>query len=97
MPGKYRNIFSTVRQGRNPNRNDVKPVEQVFSKRTLRNHCFKVLVCGRDNPDVDFDFLAASYPAYPLFLDCPEDFGLQRRRQVPDFIQKQRSVGCKLK
>ena len=44
MPGKHRNILSTVAKGRRVNRHDVYAVEKVFAEAAVIPHLAKITV-----------------------------------------------------
>src|SRR5262249_56134854 len=73
------------------NRNDMKPVIQIFSEITFFYLCLQFLVSCGDDSDIDLNRFLASHGVKFTLLQHAQKFSLKRSRHIPDFIQENRS------
>ena len=85
---KERDIFRSFPERGKLDRHHVQPVKEVFPKFLLAHLFFQVLVGGRHDPDIHGDVLIAAGPGYLLFLQDPQDLGLQVEGHVADLVEK---------
>ena len=74
----------------------LEPEIQVLPKRPLRHPLFQVPVGRRDHPQVRLARDVLSQPLVFLFLQQPQQLGLDLHRQIPDLIQKQGAAAAAL-
>ena len=75
-------------------RHHVKPVKQVFAESSLFHH-FRQIAVGRGNdPHIHPHGHVATHPLKFALLNRPQQFHLQRQRQLAHFIDKQGAAGC---
>ena len=89
---QQRNIFAPLTQRRHGDGEDIQPVKEVAAKLAFRDHLCQVAIGRRDHADVDTDGARAAQPFEFLFLQNAQQLGLEFEGDVPDFIQKQRSL-----
>ena len=63
---------------------------QVFAKHFLRRHLLQVAVCRHHDPNVYLNRLRPAHPFESSFFQHAQQFRLNRQRQFPNLIQKQR-------
>src|SRR5262249_35521833 len=89
---EQRNVLQTFPQRREINRKDFQAVVEIRTKLLVRNHFAEIAVSCRDQPYVDRNRSRAPEPFKFFFLQCAEDFSLQLKGQIANFIQKQCSL-----
>src|ERR1700687_3301224 len=97
MTHQQRNVLRTLSQRRNINRENVQPVVEVAAKLLLLDHFFQAVVSGGDNSDVHSSGHSATQSFEFALLQDPQEPRLQFQRDIPNFIQEQRSVIRQLK
>ena len=68
VPREKRNVFGPMAQGRDDDRKDVQAIVQIGTKRAPLHHLPKVLVGGRNHPNVDGDGTPTASQALDLLL-----------------------------
>ena len=96
MPGQHGYIFGAGTKWRNFNGKDAETVIQVFPEASFPHLDRKVPVGGCDDADI-----RAASEAFPdtfklAFLEYPQEFALERRGYLSDFVQEQCSVVSQL-
>ena len=86
------NFFFAVAQRRQMQRERVQPVVKIFAQTFGRQRFGNIDVGCRENANVDFDHRAAAQSRERLILQYVQQLGLQERRHLADFIQKNRSL-----
>src|SRR5229473_8570679 len=84
-------VLASLTQGRQRDRKYVQAIVQVATKLVTLHHLFQVPVSRRDQPHVDVMGAATSETLKFLFLQNPQQLGLQRKWYVADFIEKKGS------
>src|ERR1043165_1005992 len=84
-------------QGRQFEWNDTDSVEEILTELVIGNHPCEVPVRGRDNPNVDWNFVRTANAPNRAFLQASEKLHLHRGACFADFVKKQRSAGGHLK
>ena len=89
--GEQRDVLDALAERRQPDRDDVDPVEQVFPERALGDHLRQVPVGGGDHADVRLDLLgAAEAPVLP-FLQHAEQLDLHELAHLADLVEENRA------
>src|SRR5258708_18256281 len=83
-------IAVTLAQRRYPNWNDVQPKQEVFAEFPILHALLQIAVGCRDDPRIELDYLSATEPAMLLLLQCAQQLDLERKRQLSNFVEKQR-------
>ena len=92
MARQNRNVVLTIAQRRNRDRKHRQPEVQILAE-LLRRHARPQLLVGRgDDAHVDVQRLRAADALEPPLLERAQNLGLQRERQVADFVEEQRAV-----
>src|SRR5205807_7547963 len=88
-PREQRNVFATLPQRRQVNRNHAQAIEKILSKLTGGHGLLQIAICSGNNPHVDINLIStAQRPNLTLLQDTIE-FYLHRRAHVPDLIEKE--------
>ena len=92
MVGEHRDVLAALAQRRHGDVHDVEAVEKVEAETGRGRLGAQIAVGGRHDADIDAarDVLADA-PQLPFLYDA-QQLGLRARRQLPDFIEKQRSA-----
>src|ERR1700722_14861062 len=88
MPDQLRNVFRALPQRGNNDRKYLQPIVEVFAKRGLLYHCGQITMSGRDEADVHLVSTVAAQPLKFLFLQYTQQFCLEFKWNVADFIKK---------
>ena len=80
------------RNGGNGDRKDSQAIVEVAAKLTVRHHFFQVTIRCRHEPDIYGNRARAAQPLELLFLQGPQEFRLQLRGKVSDFVEEQRTL-----
>ena len=54
MLAQQGDIFTTLSERRNPDRQNIKAIEKVFAKLAIRYHLLQIAGCGGDGSHIDF-------------------------------------------
>src|SRR3990167_5375395 len=87
VPHQQRDILGPLAQGRDPDREDVQPIEKVRAEPPFMCRRFEVAVGRRDHPDPDPDGRSAHALELP-FLEHAEQLRLKVERQLADLVQE---------
>ena len=85
-------VVGTLAQRRERNLESVDAIEEVCAERAVGDDRVQVAIRRGDYPDVYFYFADAAYPLEGARLDGPQEFRLQLRGQLRDFVQKERAA-----
>src|SRR5579859_3921671 len=66
------------------------PEIEVLAEGAFANHLFEISVSGADDADIYFARKIRSQPLDFALLQNPQQFGLKRKRQVANFVDKNR-------
>src|SRR5690606_12157247 len=77
-------------EGRDPDRDHVEAVKEVFAERALPDHLLQVAVSGGEDADVHLDRLVAPDPFDLAELEEPEQLDLYGRGNVAELVEKKR-------
>src|SRR3989344_4319088 len=91
MTDQRRDIFFALAQRRQMKGENVDAVVKILAEQLVANGLFQVLVSGCDQTHIHLYALNSSNPRELLGLEHPKQFGLSRRAEFSDLIQKQRS------
>src|SRR5207247_8385566 len=86
----------TLTERRDGDRKHREPKIEIFAILTRGDGRFQVAIRGGDDAHVDLQRGRATNPLEPLFFERSENLGLQRQRQIADFVEEQRAAVCQL-
>src|SRR5438093_7839561 len=92
MADQHRNIFAPLAQGRQHDREHVQAVVEVVAEVAVGDHVRQVAVRGRHQAHVYPDRPRASQALKLLLLQGTEQFRLQLRRDIANFVEEQRPL-----
>ena len=69
----------------------VQPVEQILAKQVLVHRGLEIAVGGGDDARVERHLGFAAHRTHPPLLQCAQQLGLQRHRQLADLVHEQRA------
>ena len=75
----------------NGDRENSEAIVQIAAKFARLDHPGKVAIGSSDETNIDRNRSSAAKPLYFLFLQRPQEFGLQFQWQVPNLVQEQRA------
>ena len=79
-------------QRRQPDRERVDAVVEVFAEAAVAHELLERPVGRRDQPEVDRDRLVAAEPLEAALLEHAQQLGLRDQRHVADLVEEQRAV-----
>ncbi len=81
--------MSSVRsQGRQPDREDVQTIEQVFTKSPLLDHRLEIAIAGGDDAHVGRMSSRAAQALEPVLLQDPQQLDLHIDGQLADLVEE---------
>jgi hypothetical protein len=89
---EHRNIVAPLAQRGQRDLDDAEPIKQIFTEPGRLHLAFRVAVRRRDDPGVYANRLVSAQPFDGALLHA-QQLGLHRRRDVDDFVEKQRPAG----
>ncbi|MNN04725.1 hypothetical protein D3C81_1174560 [compost metagenome] len=92
VAGQQQDVLAAFAQGRHFDVEDVEAIEQVLAEQAFADHFFQVAVGGAEDPYVDLDLTVTADPAKTAVVEETQQFGLQVRRHLADFIEKHRAL-----
>ena len=84
-------------QGGNLDREYIQPVVEIVAKQTLRHHLFQIPVRCCYQTEVCANRSTASESLKFVLLQSPQEFRLELKREIADFVKKKSSPVCQLK
>jgi len=81
-----RDILPTIPQRRDVHTNDLQAIVQVFSKKSICDLVFKLLVCSCDNPGICFNIFFGTKRRKLTTLKYMKKFGLKGKGHITDFV-----------
>src|SRR6266508_582524 len=87
--GQQWDILRPLPEGRELNRNDVQPVEEVLSQDAVGDRLGDVAVRGGDQSYVDLDVAGVADAADLPLLDHAQELYLHRLRHLGDLVEEQ--------
>src|SRR5262245_25915239 len=91
MLDQKRDVFETLAQRGNANRENIKPIEQIGPKLAVMNHSGQVTACSRDDASVHTRSDGAAHALEFMLLQNAQKLWLKFEWNVADFVQEQRS------
>ena len=91
-----RYVFAPLAQRRHIDADDIEPVIQVLPELARLHHLCQVFVRGADDAHIYGDFFRSAQGAHLPLLNHAQQLGLHGKRQVANFVQKQRAARCAL-
>ncbi|MNZ65461.1 hypothetical protein D3C78_836560 [compost metagenome] len=93
---QQRNIFRALRQRRDLEIDDVQAVVEIFAELFTLHRFWQIAVSSRDNPYVNVDITVAAQRAHFALLQHAQQFDLQWRGHITNFIEEKRPAFCGL-
>ncbi len=90
MVGQQDDVAPPLAQRRQVERKDVQTVKKVGPEPSRGEILLEVAIRCGDDPDIDADHAGGAERLELLFLEHPEQFGLGRRGEFPDLVEKNR-------
>ena len=91
MFDQRRDVFPALPQRWQRDRKHIETVVEVTAKFVPLHHLNQIPVCRRDEPNVYLVSASAAQTFELLFLQDTQQFRLQRRRNIPHFVQEERA------
>ena len=92
MGGEFQDVGRPLAQRRQPQGDDVEPVEQILAERALADLLHEVAVRGRQHADVDPHRGGAADPVDHPLLQGPQQLRLQAHIHLGDLVEQQRAA-----
>src|SRR5438132_7966471 len=89
---EQRDVFFAVAQRRQVHDENRQSIEKIFAQPAFTDCGPWILICSRDNSDVEFKFLFAAEAPYFSIFKHAQKLRLKGHRHFADFIQEQRSA-----
>ena len=90
-------VFGVLAQGRNRNGHDLQTIPKVFAELPRRDDLLKLLVCRRDDADVDADEFCAANHAEGAVFQHAQKVALSLGGEIADLVQEKRAAIGQLK
>ena len=87
--GKKLDVFDALAEWGDVDADDVEAVEEVFAEGFFGDLFLEILVCGADDPDIGAESLVAAHAGELAFLKDPEDFALDLKGHLSDFVEEE--------
>jgi len=87
-----RDVLLALPQGRDVDRHDVEPVEEILPEAALPDVLLEVAVGGGHEPDVHLDRLDAADALELVVLDHPQELHLHLPGQIADLVEEERPL-----
>src|SRR5579884_3052638 len=84
------NIFTPISQRRNLNVEHLQSVQEILTERSLGHEFFQIAITGNDKANVNRSSLGLTNSSNFSFLDNPQEFCLQCRSRVRNFVKENR-------
>ena len=81
-----------IPQWRDVNGIDGEPMIKIRAEASGFQFRIEIAVGRRDQTNIDANRSIRAEPLHFSLLDCPQQFGLKRRRQLADFVEKERAA-----
>ncbi len=89
---KQRDIFAALAQRREGDWKDLQAIVQVAAELAGDDHLGEIAIGGGDEANVDGNCSGSADAFEFFFLQRSQNFGLEFRRKVPYFIEKERAL-----
>ena len=89
---QHRDVFASLTQRRQAQANHIQAVEQVLTEHAIFDAFFQVLVSGGDHAHIGLDGAVTAHAVIVAIAQHPQQTGLQVKRHVANFIQKERAA-----
>src|SRR6187402_23805 len=86
-----RNIFATIAQWRNEERDDVETIEEIFAEVSSCDLFFEVLVGRGDQAHVDVHGIGSADRKEALLIERTQHLGLRLQAHIAYFVEKERT------
>ena len=86
------NLRAAFSKRRNAKAYDVQAIVEVFAETPLRDHLFKISVCGRDDSHVNFSGSLLAQGLNLALLQKSQELRLNVQRKIAYFIKKERAA-----
>ena len=89
---EHRQVLDALAQRRQPHRNHVEAVVEIFAERAVLDRALEVDVGRRDQPERGADRPSAADALDLALLDRAQQLGLQVELQIADLVEEQRAA-----
>ena len=89
---QHRNIHGALAQRRQPDREGVDAVVEIFAETALAHEHVERAIGGRDQAEVDVDRFVAAEAFEASLFEHAQQLGLRHQRHVADFVEEQRAA-----
>src|SRR5262245_41550414 len=96
MMHQGREVLRAVAKGRQADREHIQAVEQIAPELAVLDVCREIAVGGGDDANVHSRRAWAAKPIDAALLQNTQELRLQFKRQLADFIEKDRAALCNL-
>src|SRR5271168_5046452 len=86
---QQRDVFFAFAQRRQRNREDVQPIVEIGTELALLDHRFQILIGGGNDAHIHAHRASSSESFELLLLEDAEQFGLEFKWQVADFVEQE--------
>src|SRR5258708_3873467 len=97
MVRKFRHIAYTLPERGYNQSHDLKTIHEILSELSFIHRIMEISMGSRDHSNVDFTRCRCTYATNFAFLQSPEQFGLELKRHIANFIKEQSPSMCCLK
>src|SRR6266571_2892133 len=97
MRHQQRDIRQTLPQGWQSNGNDIEAPIQIIAELLAGHEVFKILIGGGDDTDIHFNGADAANALKLAFLEDAQNFDLQCRAHLSDFVEENSATVGQLK
>src|SRR5258705_12609816 len=94
---KQGNVFTTFTQGRNTDWEHVQAIVKITPELSLRHHLFQIAISRRHQSYVNAFGPRTTHPLVHALLQGAQEFGLQFKRHITHFVEKQSTAVRQLK
>src|SRR5258708_28000458 len=91
MADQQRNIFFSLPQCRDSDREHIEPIVQIGSKLLFSHHCFQIAIRCRNEAGIGPESARAAQALELALLQNAQKLRLKLQGNFPDFIQEDRS------
>ena len=92
MAREHANIFLALAQSRQAQSNHVQTVEQIYAEAAVFDALLQVLVSRGNHTHIGFDGTVAAHAVEMAVAQYAQQTGLQLKRHIANFVQKQRAA-----
>ena len=92
VPDQHGDVLGPLPKRRDPDRDHVEPMEEIFAECAPVDQVVQVLVGRGDDSHVHRHRSRPAHRGNVAALECSEDLGLRRERHVSDLVEEERPL-----